>query len=75
MAYKSNKQARAEYLENEARNRERNAIAYERRKARRGRSPRAIMLLALVLILIAWYLSHRTPRLSPSNAYPAAYRP
>jgi hypothetical protein len=59
MAYKSNRQARAEYLENEARNRERNARDYAHRKSRGG--SRKIALAILALILIVWYLSPSDP--------------
>lgn len=62
MAYKSNKQARAEYLLNEAKNREINRRNYERRKAK-GRSTSSfgkVILLVLVLFLLVQLLSRRS---------------
>jgi len=74
MTYKSNRQARAEYRENEAKNHERYVRDYARRKASRKRgSLGRIALVFLGLILFVWYLSHRSPRVSPSIS-PASYR-
>lgn len=78
MAYKSNKQALAEYLDNKAKNHERYARDYARRKASRGGSfRRKIVVALLALIGLVWYLSHRGPGYSPSkvSTYPASYRP
>jgi len=58
VAYKSNKQARAEYRENEQRNRERNQKTYQRQKEKK--SWNAVVIFALIVLIILWYLgSHR----------------
>lgn len=53
MAYKSNREMRAEYLSNELRNRERNRAAYERRKNKK--STGVNWLVVVVLLVIALY--------------------
>jgi len=54
MNYKSNRQARSEFLENEMRNRERNRRAYAKRKA--GARFDKIGIVAFLFFLIALYL-------------------
>ncbi|HLI85795.1 MAG TPA: hypothetical protein VKV17_17910 [Bryobacteraceae bacterium] len=56
MAFKSNKEARAEYLANEQKNRERNRAAYARRKRKKAR---VNWLVLFVLIVIALFLIKR----------------
>jgi hypothetical protein len=55
MAYKSNKEARAEYLANEQKNREVNQQRYARSKKCKSSNAmvRAILLIALVLFLLS----------------------
>ena len=68
MAYKSNKQARAEYVANENKNRGRNRGAYERRKERAssgGGLGKAILLI-VALVLIVQYMNQR--RSTPQKA-------
>jgi hypothetical protein len=52
-SYKSNRQARAEYLANEQLNRERNKRSYERRKAK---SSNGTVIILLLLLVLAFYL-------------------
>jgi hypothetical protein len=61
MAYKSNKQARVEYLLNEAKNRATNRRNHERRKAKRSSTTfgKAILVLFLLFFLVQ-FLSHRS---------------
>jgi hypothetical protein len=65
MAYKSNKQARAEYLANESKNREANRRRNERKQGpssdggRSGNLGKAIFLVLLVFLFIQ-YINHRS---------------
>jgi hypothetical protein len=65
MAYKSNRQSRAEYLANEAKNREMNRRNSDRRKARsasRGRTSTfgKVIFLVMAFFLFMQYLKHRS---------------
>jgi hypothetical protein len=51
MAYKSNREARAEYLAIEQKNRERNRASYERRK-RKKRGVNWVVIIVLVVIAL-----------------------
>ena len=66
MAYKSNKKARAEYLENEAKNRR----AYERRKEREagsggGGGVGKVVLFLIVAFVVVQYLNNHKANQSP----------
>ena len=64
MAYKSNKQARAEYLANESKNRERNRRAYERRKERGGGGGigKVVVFLVIAFFVVQYLNNHRGSR-------------
>ena len=68
MVYKSNKQARAEYVANENKNRERNRRAYERRKERAssGGGLGKATLLIVALVVTVQYMNQR--RSTPQKA-------
>jgi len=55
VAYKSNKQARAEYLANEQKNRERHQKTYQRQKEKKRWN--SLVLFALIVLAVIWYLS------------------
>jgi hypothetical protein len=60
MSYKPNKQARQEYLQNEAKNKERNRLAYEKQKAKRKAASNVRqMVLVLILGALAYILLTR----------------
>ena len=76
MAYKSNKQALAEYLENKARNSERNRRNYERRTARAGKRSKLgkVLLLTIGLFLLIQYFKHRpTPAQTQTGTFVSAH--
>lgn len=76
MAYKSNKEARAEYLENEARNRERNKRYRENRAGKSGGNSKLILVIVgLLLIWLAVHQKSKAPANSGIRAYPAVARP
>jgi len=53
MVYKSNKQARQEYLDNELKNKESNRRAYESQKQRRS-SPNLTLFVIVALLVLAY---------------------
>jgi len=55
VAYKSTKQAQAEFLETQKQNRERNRSVAQRRKEKERW--RGAVLFAVFVIVFAWYLS------------------
>jgi len=58
MAYKSNREMRAEYLANEQKNRERNRTAYERRKSKKSSGVNWLVVI-LVLVVAFYFIKQR----------------